>query len=711
MKAIEAIRNANRPSLPEHSVSLRVACLCTVSIAIAACASMGEISIPTAIAGVALVAVGMIVSYATRSRPPGWIKFLVAGGAIAASAWFVHAITAPVSDVANIEEPLTVLLLCILVVHSFHVPARRDLMFSLAASAGLMAVGGAQAIDLSFGFYVLAWVCSGLSGLILMWRSASSGGALSPGRLAVVLGGITAAASAIFLVLPAPTVAAKLSMFARAGSGGSIGVPGGLAGDSGGPSQLARPGSPAGATRVGGYLGFANSLDTALRGKLGNTLVMQVRAQRPSYWVGETFDAWSGKSWTTTRTASHLLRERSPFLLPAVQGNGAVSQSDLQTFYVESSTANLVFHAQSANELWFPSSKVYYSDDGTIVSPIGLGKGAIYSVESQVSAPTPQELRSSIGGTVLSAAAAKSYFQLPHAYPRVQRLARAVTKGDITTYDRVESLIAWMGSHSHYSLDIPPLPAGADTVDEFLFGNRVGFCEQISTSLAVMLRSIGIPTREVVGYVPGPYDPITDLYQIRAEDAHAWVQVWFPGYGWQSFDPTAVVPLANPSPGATALHDVGAALRRIPVLPASSVLLGAGLGALLLRWRRSRPRSWTERIARQAERAGRRAGHPRLPQVTLVEYATLLDNLSTNHSMTWMQLASPVEASVYGQLEPSPDTRRDLVTRAKKLRRITTRKRRRQVPPRVPPVLNPEPYRLREDTASGEALPTTGDER
>ena len=111
----------------------------------------------------------------------------------------------------------------------------------------------------------------------------------------------------------------------------------------------------------------------------------------------------------------------------------------------------------------------------------------------------------------------------------------------------MQSLIGWIGAHTHYSIDIPPLPAGADTVDEFLFGNRVGFCEQISTSLAVMLRSLGIPAREAVGYVPGGYDPITDLYQVHADDAHAWVQVWFPGYGWQSFDPTAVVPPEHPA--------------------------------------------------------------------------------------------------------------------------------------------------------------------
>ena len=93
-------------------------------------------------------------------------------------------------------------------------------------------------------------------------------------------------------------------------------------------------------------------------------------------------------------------------------------QSDLQTFYVVGSTANLVFHAEAASELWFPTSKIYVSDDGTIVSPIGLGKGAIYSVESQVVAPTPAQLQSDSSGATLPTPMEDSYLQLPHAYPR-----------------------------------------------------------------------------------------------------------------------------------------------------------------------------------------------------------------------------------------------------------------------------------------------------
>ncbi len=667
MRTLEAFRRANRPGPPEHSIRLRVACLGAVIVAIDASAAMGEVTDSVAWGAMGLVTLGMAFSYLTRSRPPGWVKGLVAAAAIAASVWFVHAVSAPALDIASVEDPLTVLLVSILVVHSFHVPSRRDLLFSLAASAGLMAVAGAQAISLDFGLYVLAWACFSLWGLLEMWTSASGGGTIPLVRVGSALVAVVTATVAIFLALPAPTVAARVSLLAEAGVGGTVGVPGALAGDAGSPSQLARAGSPDSAIRVGGYLGFANTLNTALRGSLSHTLVMYVRSQRPSYWVGETFSSWNGESWTESGS-SHVLREQSPFVLPVPEGDVPAGQSDLQTFYLVGSTADLVFHAESAGEVWFPKSELFFSDDGTVVSPIGLGSGAIYSVESLVTAPTPDQLRHASGGALPSGLEEAS-LELPHPYPRVRALAESITAGDKTNYDRVESLIAWIGAHTRYSTDIPPLRPGQDTVDEFLFGNRVGFCEQISTSLAVMLRSLGIPAREAVGYVPGSYNPVTDLNEVRADDAHAWVQVWFPGYGWQSFDPTAVVPLANPAPGAAALGYVGAALRHVPLVPVAAVLLAAGLATALARWRRSRPRTWTERIARSLERAGRRVGHPRRPSETLVHHASVLDALAGGGSTTWGRLAVAVEASAYGGREPPRDTQRQMVAEARRLRR------------------------------------------
>ncbi len=114
---------------------------------------------------------------------------------------------------------------CILVVHSFHVPARRDLLFSLGASAGLMAVGAAQAIDLHFAIYALAWVGFVLWALVESWTSASQGGRNSPSGVGTAVLMVALAATAVFLVLPAPIVAVHINFLDRAGSGGSVPVP------------------------------------------------------------------------------------------------------------------------------------------------------------------------------------------------------------------------------------------------------------------------------------------------------------------------------------------------------------------------------------------------------------------------------------------------------------------------------------------------------
>jgi protein-glutamine gamma-glutamyltransferase len=682
MKLVEAVRRANQPGAHEHSVRLRMACTLAVLVAIAASTAEGEVSRLTAFVGGALVVAGMAFSYRTREHPPGWIKVVAALSAVLVLVWFFHQLTThPVTDITAVEDPLTLLFISIQVVHSFHVPARRDLLFSIAASSALMAVAAAQAIDFRFAWYAGVWMAMTLWALVELWRSASGGAKVSSTAIGTSLVGVSLAAAVVFFVLPAPVVSIRISFQSRASSAGPVPEPGALAGDSGSASQLSKPGSPGGRTRVGGYLGFANSLDTALRGRLGNTVVMRVRAERPSYWIGETFDTWNGESWVATKTtANHVLRESSPFDVPVPGGDKAAGQPDLQTFYIATSGPDLVFHADTARQLWFPSNSVFFGFDGTLVSPIGLGKGAIYTVESSVLAPTSDQLRQDLTDSSLGTGTTQEYTQLPHAYPQAAVLAKSVTAGTNNTYDKVESLINWIGTNTHYSTDIPPLPAGADTVNDFLFGNRVGFCEQISTSLAVMLRSLGIPVREVVGYVPDSYNPITDLYEVRAKDAHAWVQVWFPGYGWQSFDPTAVVPLANPSPGATALHDLGHAFGRIPATPVGGAIGGLAVIVGFVRWRRSRPATWADAVAIQMERAGRRARRPRRPSETIVEYASALQEVGAGE---WGPVASGVARGVYGSDEPSLADQREMLAAARRLRAsVKLHRRRSSYPPR-----------------------------
>ena len=680
MTIADAIRKANEPGPPENSVQLRVAATATVLVGIAACSAETELARSTALVGAVLIVAGMAFSYVTRVRPPSYIKVVAALGAVGLLGWFVHALSAgQITDIATVEDPLTILFVGIQVVHSFHVPARRDLIFSISGGAGLMALAAAQSIDLQFAAYALPWLFLTLWALLEFWRSASGGAVVSARAAAESVGAVIAVTLAVFVLLPAPSIAVKIDFVSRAGSGGPVPVSGALAGDAGAPSQLSKAGTPAGRTRIGGYLGFADHLDTALRGDLSDNLIMRVRAQRPGYWIGETYDRWDGQDWISTVPARLSLRGGSPFYIPLSEGDLPSGTSDLQTFYIENSGPNLVFHTEGAHQVWFPASSLLYGNDGTIVSPLGLGKGAVYTVESDEIVPDPGLLRLSDQIAVGPSGGPHIYSQLPHPYARAAALAQSVTAGATNAYDKVEALIAWIGSHTRYSTDIPPLPAGADSVNEFLFGNRVGFCEQISTALAVMLRTLGINAREVVGYVPGSYNPITDLYDVRANDAHAWVQVWFPGYGWQSFDPTAAVPLTNPSPGGTALNDVGHALSRIPPVTGGLAVTGAGVVALLLRWRRSRPRTWHARVVREMERAGRRCRRTRHDSETIIEYAAALDHLCsdgvTQVVTTWSLLASEITRHAYNPNAPRVSAEADLTADARRLRRATTRLR------------------------------------
>ena len=672
MKLFDAVRRANRPGPPEHSITLRVACAGAVVTGIAACRAEGELSWTVAGGSMALVAAGMVLSYLTRLRPLPWIKPILALSAVAAFVWFFRQLTGQtIYDVSTVEDPLAVLFVWVQVAHAFDVPARRDLAFSLAGSASLMAVAAAQAIDLAFGLYVFVWLAFGLTGLLAMWSSASEGGRLRGRGVVATFVAVAVTGTTVLVVLPAPHVAGKIDFPTNAGPGAAVPVPGGLAGDTK-VAQLAKPGSPGDRTRVGGYLGFASRLDTALRGGLSDAVVMRVRADRPSYWVGETFDNWDGANWAAAPSdqGQQHLREDSPFILPGPAAT-PTTLTDLQTFYVVQSSPNLVFHADSARQVWFPARDLFVSGTDAIVSPIGLGPGAIYTVQSFVNTHSPDELRAAPGPGSDPVSVQSHNTQLPTSLPytRAKALAASVTAGAPTTYDKVQSLIAWMAKHTRYSTDIPPLAPGQDTVDEFLFGNRTGFCEQISTALAVMLRSLGIPAREAVGYVPGPYNPITDLYDVQAKDAHAWVQVWFPHYGWQSFDPTAVVPLANPSPGSTLLHDASGALGRLPWALIGLVVGACALVTLVGAWRRRRPRTWAEKAARNIEIAGRRAGRRRRPQETLAEYSSTLDDLAGDRSGTWHALAAVVEASAYGGRHPAPEDDRQLLASMRALRR------------------------------------------
>ncbi len=670
----QRIVQANRPGPAEHSVPFRAASAAAVMVAIAACWSQGELSAAVALFAMAITVVGNALSYWRRERPWKLVKPVLAACAIGGFVWFIitagHSATP--GDVATVEGPLAVLFAWVLCTHAFDVPARRDVAYSLAGSAALMAVAAAQSVDLTLGLYVVLWVICGVGGLVAMWQSMSGAGGIPWLTAGIAAVAVLAVAALLLALLPAPHVSTSLVFPSSSANSSPVDSASRLT--DGAASLPAHAASAHGRTGVGGFLGFAASLDTGVRASLGNDVVMRVRATRPSFWVGQTYDRWDGQSWVQSADPASgpgvdKLQFESPFgipLAPDQVADRADDTTDVQTFYLAQSGPNLVFHADDAARVYIQSRSLYLTGDGTIVSATSMGAGTVYTVVSSDTSATPAQLRQSTAASpttaVLKTEQRARYLQLPHAYPRVAALGRQITAGvgapgdaDPHTYDKVNALQAWMASHIRYTTSIPPLAPGADAVSTFLFGTRLGFCEQISTATVVMLRSLGIPARETVGYVPGPYNPITDLYDIQAKDAHAWVQVWFPGYGWQNFDPTAQVPLANPSPGSVLAGDAGHALARLPWLPIAIAVVLVAAGVAVDRRRRRRPPTWAHQVAADLERGGRRLGLQRRPDETLSAWAERLAAADPPDYDGLSAASRLVEEYAYGGIEPTAD--------------------------------------------------------
>jgi transglutaminase-like putative cysteine protease len=176
----------------------------------------------------------------------------------------------------------------------------------------------------------------------------------------------------------------------------------------------------------------------------------------------------------------------------------------------------------------------YNANLATAVFEDGLAEGMEYNVESRVVAPTPAQL------DLVTFDAPPRYGQytiVPATVaPRVGEIAQQWAADGQTPYRRVLELQNHFRDGSFfYSLDVEPV-SDADALLDFLTNSRTGFCQQFATAMAIMVRELGYPARVAVGFREGTANGST--YLVRSKDAHAWVEVFFPGYGWLPFEPT-----------------------------------------------------------------------------------------------------------------------------------------------------------------------------
>jgi transglutaminase-like putative cysteine protease len=215
-----------------------------------------------------------------------------------------------------------------------------------------------------------------------------------------------------------------------------------------------------------------------------------------------------------------------------------------------------------ASEVILPADNTLTSIDRlSSVPPNSIGT---YAVTTEYSTATEADLRQA--GTAYPDWLA-SYSTLPSTgyrsagvLQRIHQLALKVTSaaGAITPYDKAKAIESYLRDNYKYNLDVKT-PVGQDPLDYFLFVSKQGYCEFFASAMGDMLRSLGIPTRLVNGFGPGTYDTTTNAWIVRGEDAHTWVETYFPGFGWIPFEPTAdgvYTPIARGSSGTnTCLRD------------------------------------------------------------------------------------------------------------------------------------------------------------
>jgi transglutaminase-like putative cysteine protease len=225
-------------------------------------------------------------------------------------------------------------------------------------------------------------------------------------------------------------------------------------------------------------------------------------------------------------------------------------------FTFTSLVANLAVLITPANPVWVshPSELVALQVPEEKVDPVEflsnppVMSGEKYLVHANVSGPTVLQLRSA-GDTYPDWVTAEN-LQLPdNLPPEIVTLAHQITARALTPYDKADAITQYLRSHITYSTTVGNPPSGRDSLDWFLFDSKKGFCNYYATAGVVLLRSVGIPARLVVGFAQGEFSP-PDLYVVREQDEHAWPEVYFPGIGWVEFEPTSnQAPLVRPSGG------------------------------------------------------------------------------------------------------------------------------------------------------------------
>ena len=292
---------------------------------------------------------------------------------------------------------------------------------------------------------------------------------------------------------------------------------------------------------------FSDSIRLGQAPNLGDRVIMTVDAPSGHFWRAVTYDFYTGAGWRTTESD-----KADKITLPTTD-----RETFQATFDIIVPHSNILFAANEPQKADVPYQFYTGADKSYSTSLHALNRSqaaGTYTVTSLISVADKQTLRK-VPSTYSDYIKSK-YLQLPSTLPqRVKTLAHQLMDNIPNAYDRAETLESFLRSPPFsYSPQVKATPPGKDPVDYFLFDLKQDFCEYFASAMVVMLREEGIPARLVEGFTTGTFDNASNAFVVKEQDAHAWVEAYFPGYGWIEFEPT---PSQPPFPRADASVSTG----------------------------------------------------------------------------------------------------------------------------------------------------------
>ncbi len=316
---------------------------------------------------------------------------------------------------------------------------------------------------------------------------------------------------------------------------------------------------------------YGDTLPLGLGNPLSDQVVIEVKGPTDSpnganfYWEARTYGTYEGNQWLTNIKEVHDLTADSVDLNQPGAENRAITSF---SFFPHAAISNLYTVPEP---LWvnIPSqATMTVNQDGSVNNSAWMSKGFIfpgesYTVRSAVDNLTLEQLRNA--GTGYPQWVVTQYLQLPeNLTPRTRELAKSIAIGLGNPYDIAEAVTDYLRQNIVYDQSVSLPPPNQERIDWFLFDYKRGFCNYYASAEVLMLRSLGIPARLAVGYAQGEREvpPIqnqptqageqsasehqiseTATYVVRQRDAHAWPEVFFPSFGWITFEPTVSQPV------------------------------------------------------------------------------------------------------------------------------------------------------------------------